>query len=89
MKQHLLLTPEIKSAMPDTIKELHNFGSIEVVFPAIDKDADDLILVGQNAIIEGEQDEIVKWLKPFDGVPVGDGFPQGEQFTIMHIKDGV
>jgi hypothetical protein len=87
MKLHLLLTPEIKSAMLDTIKELHNFGRIEVVFPALDEKEEPLILSGENAIIEGEQDEIVNWLKSFDGVPVGDGFPQGEQFTIMHIKD--
>ena len=89
MIQHLLLTPEIKSAMPDTIKELHNFGDIEVIFPTKDPKEEDLILHGDNAIVEGEQDEIVKWLKSFDGVPVGDGFPQGEQFTIMHIKDDV
>ena len=87
MKQHLLLTPEIKRAMPDTIKELHNFGRIEVVFPAVDDKEEPLILSGENAIVEGEQEEIVNWLKPFDGIPVGDGFPQGEHFTIMHIKD--
>lgn len=87
MKQHILLTPEIKKAMPDTIKELHNFGRIEVIFPAIDDTDESLILSGDNAIVEGEQEDIVNWLKPFDGVPVGDGFPQGEQFTMMHIKD--
>jgi len=89
MKQHLLLTPEIKSAMPDTIKELHNFGRIKVIFPAIDEKEEDMILSGENAIVEGEQEDIINWLKPFDGIPVGDGFPQGEQFTIMHIKDEV
>ena len=87
MKQHLLLTPEIKSAMPDTIKVLINYGSIDVIFPAIDKDEEDMIISGDNAIVGGEQEEIVKWLMPFDAVPVGDGFPQGEHFTIMHIKD--
>jgi len=89
MKQHLLLTPEIKSAMPDTITELHNFGRIDVIFPAIDDKEKGMILSGDNAIVEGEQEEIVKWLMPFDAVPVGDGFPQGEHFTIMHIKDEV
>lgn len=88
MKQHLLLTPEIRSVMPKTIKEHHNFGRIEVIFPALEgTDEEDLILAGDNAIIEGEQDDIVNWLRPFDGVAVGDGFPQGEQFIIMHIKD--
>ena len=87
MKQHILLTHEIKKAMPDTIKELHNFGRIDVIFPAIDSKDESLILFGDNAIVEGEQEDIVNWLKPFDGVPVGDGFPQGEKFTMMHIKD--
>jgi hypothetical protein len=90
MIQHLLLTPEIKKAMPDTITEQHNFGNIKVIFPAVDgSDEEDLILSGDNAVVEGDKDEIIKWLKPFDGVPVGDGFPQGERFTIMHIKDDV
>jgi len=87
MKQHLLLTPEIKRAMPDTIKELHNFGRIGVIFPALEVGEKDMTLYGENAIVEGEQEEIVKWLKPFDGIPVGDGVPQMEHFTIMHIKD--
>jgi len=87
MKQHLLLTPEIKKAMPETIKELHNFGKIDVIFPAIDDKEEDLILSGDNAILEGEQDEFINWLKSFDAVPVGDGVPQMEHFTIMHIKD--
>lgn len=73
--------------MPDTITELYNYGNIDVVFPLTEEDDETFILRGENAILEGEQDEIVKWLKPFDGVPVGDGFPQGENFTIMHIKD--
>jgi hypothetical protein len=89
MKIHLLLTAEIKAVMPDTITELHNFGKITVRFPSVEKDDEPLFLVGENAIIEGDQDTIVKWLKSFDGVPVGDGFPQGENFTIMHIKDDV
>jgi hypothetical protein len=47
-----------------------------------------MTLSGDNAIIEGEENDIVKWLKPFDGVAVGTGrSPQFEQFTIMHIKD--
>jgi len=89
MIQHLLLTPEIKAAMPDTITELHNFGYILVRFPSLEEGNEPLILVGENAIVEGEKDEIIKWLKPFDAVPVGNGFPQGENFRMMHIKDGV
>ncbi len=88
MIQHILLTPEIKSAMPDTVKITHNFGEIQVRFSSLDDNDDKaMFLNGDNAIVEGEQDEIIKWLKQFDGIPVGDGFPQGEHFTIMHIKE--
>ena len=74
--------------MPDTVKIIHNFGEIQVRFSSLeDNDDKAMILNGDNAIVEGEQDEIIKWLKQFDGIPVGDGFPQGEQFTIMHIKE--
>ncbi len=90
MIQHILLTAEIKSAIPDTVKIIHNFGEIQVRFSSLEDENDNykaMYLTGDNAVVEGEQDEIVKWLKPFDGIPVGDGFPQGEHFTIMHIKE--
>ena len=42
---------------------------------------------GDNAVIEGEQQDVIDWLKPFDGVAIGrGGSPQFEQFEIMHIK---
>ena len=42
---------------------------------------------GANAIVEDTVENIIKWLKPFDGIWVGNGVPQLEQFTVMHIKD--
>ena len=85
MKLPILLTSEVKATMPKTIKVLANFGHTQVRFPAVKENADPLILIGDNAVVEGSEEDIIKWLKPFDGVAIGGESPQLEQFTIMHI----
>jgi len=83
---NLLLTDELKATMPKTIKVLANFGEIEVIFPHREGDEMDTYMVGDNAVIEGSEEDFIKWLKPFDGVAVGvGGSPQFEQFEIRHI----
>lgn len=87
MELNLLLTKELKASMPSTIEIVINFGEIRVVFPDENNQIhieDDMI--GDNAVVRGETEEIVKWLKPFDGVAVGVGSPQMEKFEIKHIK---
>ena len=91
MKINLLLTPELNASKPDSIKVSANFGRITVVFPDDDNDTMHCptghTMTGDNAVIEGDDDEIVKWLKPFDGFAVGvGGSPQFEQFEIRHIS---
>lgn len=87
MVLNLLLTDEIKAKMPVDIKIPFNYGRIQVVFPP-EHGEDMLVMFGDNAVIEGEKAEIVKWLKPFDGIAVSTcGNPQFEQFGIMHIKE--
>ena len=45
-------------------------------------------MIGDNAVLEGKDEDFVKWLKPFDGFAVGvGGSPQFEQFEIAHIAD--
>ena len=85
MKVPILLTPEVKATMPKTIKVLFNFGHTQVIVPAINEHKYPLILIGDNAVVEGRKKDIVKWLKPFDGVAIGGESPQLEQFTIMHV----
>lgn len=88
MRLNILLTPEIRASLPNSVIITNDFGSIDVRFPALDPKEEPMILTGNNVVIEGEQDDIVKWLKPFDAVAVGTGgSPQFEQFSIMHIKD--
>jgi hypothetical protein len=79
----------MRATMPNTIKETFNFGHIQVIFPALNPRGHPLMMVGDSAVIEGEQSEIVKWLKPFDGVAIGCGSPQLEKFTIMHIDENL
>jgi hypothetical protein len=86
---NILLTEELKATMPETIKITHNFCNIDVIFDAINPNDEPLILNGDNVVVEGSQEEIIKWFKPFDGVPIGSGSPRMENFTIMHIKDNL
>ena len=86
MEVNLLLTKELQSTMPDSIRIPINFGEISVVFPAEEEGEEALILTGDNAIVEGLTDDFVRWLKPFDGFAVGvGGSPQFEKFEIRHI----
>ena len=82
MQLHLLLTPEVKKTMPNTVKMVANYGTINVVF----EDESIPLRSGENCILEDEKENIVNWLRPFDEVLVGSGTPQLEEFTIMHIK---
>jgi hypothetical protein len=89
MTVQLLLTPELWKTMPETITVTHNFGMIRVIFPALEEEKEPLIMDGDNTVVEGKTDEFIKWLKPFDGVAVGNGIPQTEQFEIMHIGENL
>jgi len=83
----LLLTPEMRETMPESVKVSFNFGHTMVRFPALDPKEDPLVMTGDSVVLEADDDVLVKWLKPFDGVAIGCGVPQLEQFTIHHIKD--
>lgn len=71
--------------MPDSVKVLVNYGNIGVIF-SNEEGIPTNDMSGDNAVVEATEEEIIKWLSPFDGVPVGSGVPQAEEFTIMHIK---
>ena len=71
--------------MPDIIDVPFNYGEIIVIFHD-----DDIKMIGDNAVVKGEQQDIIKWLKPFDGVAIGSGgSPQFEEFKIVHISDNL
>ena len=81
MKMHLLLTDDIKATTPDTVKVTKdcNWGMLLVRFDHKD-------YYGLHCFIEGEEADIVNWLKPFDGFVKGNGNPMSETFEIAHIK---
>lgn len=89
MTVQILLTDELKATMPETVKVVFNFGRIQVRFPAIKEEDAPLMMFGDNAVIEAETDVVIKWLKPFDGIAIGNGVPQMEQFSIMHIDENL
>lgn len=81
MHLHLLLTPEL-SPIPKTCKIVHDFGPLVVVFDGFDKE-------GKHCVVEDTQENIITWLKPFDGFVKGNGNPMMESFTIVHVKEGL
>lgn len=83
----LLLTSEMRETMPETVKITFNFGHTMVRFPALDPKEEPFFMAGDSVVLEVDSDVFVKWLKPFDGVAIGCGVPQLENFTIHHIKD--
>ena len=91
MKLHMLLTPEIKSVIPPTCKIIMDFGRLQVAFPNDPNSlslhvSDEEIMEGLYCVVEDTTENIAAWLKPFDGVPIGNGNPMLEKFSIMHVK---
>ncbi len=80
MQVHLLLTPDILEAKPESVEITNEWGDLTVIF-------DDFLKYGLHCFVEGTQKDIINWLHEFDGVAVGNGSPMTETFNIMHIDD--
>ena len=81
MKTAILITPEMRP-VPLGVS-VNNFGPTTVVS---DVNGHRSYYIGDHAIIEGDDEVIKNWLRPFDGVYIGVGHPMMEQFEIMHIR---
>ena len=81
MMLHMLLLPENRETMPETIKVKIDWGEASVIFDH------EKIFTGLHCFVEGTREEIVKWLHPFDLVIIGNGSPQSEKFQIMHVSE--
>jgi hypothetical protein len=79
---HLLLTDDISKTKPETCKVIMNFGTLSVFFA-------DEIRTGLNCIVEDTDENIVNWLKPYDGFVKGVGSPMLERFSIVHISNAI
>lgn len=85
MQLHLLLTDDIKETMPNTCKITDDFGKLDIVFDNADGKGI-TIKTGLHCFVEDTTENIIKWLKPFDGFIKGNGYPMMETFEICHIK---
>lgn len=74
------------ASKPESVNIIVDYGEILVVFPDEKGDIQH-DMRGNNAVVECSQEDLIKWLKPFDGFALGNGVPQMEKFTIVHVKD--
>ena len=75
----MLLEPAQNATRPKSCKIEFDWGQLVVVV------GDDHIR-GTHCVINGPKEDIIKWLKPFDGVLIGNGNPMMEKFKVSHIK---
>jgi hypothetical protein len=75
-----LLTNDIAQTKPETCEIVMDFGQLAVMFDEGE------IRRGLHCVVEDSQENIINWLKPYDGFVKGSGVPQFEQFSIAHIS---
>lgn len=80
MQLSMLITSEI-SFPKENVKILNNFGTITIINPETKQ-----LITGNHLLIESDEETIINWLKPYDSIWIGEGAPQLQQFSIMHIK---
>jgi len=80
MQIHLLAMPEMLP-VPDNITVLADWEEVTIVTDSNRR------ITGQHIAVEGTEDAVKDWLRPFDGVWVGEGPPQFQMFNVMHIKE--
>ncbi len=88
MKLHLLLTPDIAATRPESVKVIADWGDLIIVHQPEEQVPTKMHCQGRHCFVEGSEQDIVTWLKPFDGFWQGDGNPMAESFHIAHIKQG-
>lgn len=67
--------------IPSGIKTEEDWGPISIVTSGGG------CLSGMHKLLSGEPEAFKDWLRPFDGVWVGEGNPMEQKFRAMHIKD--
>lgn len=82
MKLHILLTDNVRKTMPKTTEVVRDYGMLTVIF-----DEGKTKAFGIHCIIEDTKENIIEWLKPFDGVILGNGNPMMESFKVYHVKN--
>ena len=78
----ILLVSEAMKPIPNEVKVIENWGDVSI-FHNIPK----MYSWGDHMLLEGERSDFERWLMPFDGVWIGKGIPQFQEFEVGHIKD--
>ncbi len=83
MKICILINPRTQ-ILPPNIQVLQNFGdtTIRTTIP------DELYVYGEHMMIEGEEEDIKKWISSQSKIWVGRGLPCEEQFHLLEFKKG-
>lgn len=77
---HILLLVEAKmEPVPATITVKHDWDEITI-------HTEGGAVRGKHMLVEGSEKDLSDWLRPFDGVWVGHGAAQFQNFNLMHIK---
>lgn len=76
---HLLVQPNMEP-LPSNITVVQNYWDISIT-------TDQGIIDGKHMVVEGTEDAIKNWLRPFDGVWLGVGQPIAQEFEVVHISD--
>lgn len=79
----VLLVEDRMFPIPSNIKVLQDWDTVSIHAEIEGKQG---FVRGKHMMLSGEAEAFKTWLKPFDGVWVGQGTPQLQQFTVMHVE---
>lgn len=79
MKIHLLVAKEMMP-IPSDVVILEDWGFLSITT------GDSRSVSGNHMAVKGDVEAIKAWLKPFDGVWLGEGPPAAQEFNVVHVK---
>lgn len=82
VKVNVVLSYEMLKSKPESVNIFQSYGHISIV---CDSDIN-MYSYGNGVCLEGSEDDIKKWLRPYEGIWVYKGNPMLEQFEVMNVK---
>jgi len=79
MTIHLLLQDDMLP-VPNNITVVEDYDEISVM-------TDSGAIKGRHVVVRASEESLKTWLRPFDGIWVGQGPLMLQHFVIMHIRD--
>lgn len=78
--QIVLLVEERLLPIPASIKTVTDWDRISI------QTNTEGVIRGSHMLLEGSEEDFQAWLRPFDGVWVGVGAAQLQEFKVMHVR---